>query len=72
MLRGGSCGDLTGSSLRDLHPSLAAPDGCGGVLISWSAAEFKGCELSEVSYYAQRINAEGNLPWGDEGILLNP
>lgn len=61
-----------GLILRDLHPSLAAPDGCGGVLISWLAAEFKGCELSEVSYYVQRIDAEGNLPWGDDGILLNP
>jgi hypothetical protein len=61
-----------GLTLRDLHPSLAAPDGCGGVLISWSAAEFKGCDLSEVSYYVQRIDADGNLPWGDEGILLNP
>jgi hypothetical protein len=61
-----------GLTLRDLHPSLAAPDGCGGVLISWSAAEFKGRELSEVSYYVQRVDADGNLPWGDEGILLNP
>jgi len=61
-----------GLTLRDLHPSLAAPDGCGGVLISWSAVEFKGSELSEVSYYVQRVDAEGNLPWGDEGILLNP
>ena len=61
-----------GLVLRDLHPSLAAPDGCGGVLISWLAAEFRGCELSEVSYYVQRIDAGGNLPWGDEGILLNP
>jgi len=58
--------------LREGQWSLAAPDGCGGVLISWSAAEFKGCELSEVSYYVQRIDADGNLPWGDEGILLNP
>jgi hypothetical protein len=61
-----------GLVLRDSHPSLAAPDGCGGVFISWSAAEFKGCELSEVSYYVQRVDAEGNLPWGDEGVLLNP
>ena len=61
-----------GLVLRDLHPSLATPDGCGGVLISWSAAEFKGSKVSEVFYYVQRIDADGNLPWGDEGILLNP
>jgi len=60
-----------GLTLRDLHPSLAAPDGCGGVFISWCAAEFKGCELSDVSYYVQRVDADGNLPWGDEGILLS-
>jgi len=61
-----------GLTLRDLHPSLAAPDGCGGVLISWAAVEFKGSKVSEVSYYVQRVDADGNLPWGDEGILLNP
>jgi hypothetical protein len=59
-------------TLPDLHSSLAAPDGCGGVLISWSAAEFEGPELSQVSYYVQRIDTDGNLAWGDEGILLNP
>jgi len=61
-----------GLVLPDLRWSLVTPDGCGGVLLSWSAAEFKGCELSELSCYVQRIDAEGNLPWGDEGILLNP
>jgi hypothetical protein len=59
-------------TLQDFHPPLAAPDGCGGVFISWSAAEFKGRELSEVSYYVQRVDAEGDVVWGDEGILLNP
>jgi hypothetical protein len=58
--------------LREGQWSLAVSDGCGGVLISWSAAEFKGCDLSEVFYYVQRIDADGNLPWGDGGILLNP
>ena len=61
-----------GVTLRNVRPSLAVSDGCGGVFISWAAAEFRGCELSEVSYYVQRIDAEGNLPWGDEGVLLNP
>jgi hypothetical protein len=61
-----------GLVLPDLHPSLAVPDGCGGVLLSWFAVGFKGSKVSEVSYYVQRIDADGNLPWGDEGILLNP
>jgi hypothetical protein len=64
--------DGTTLTLRDRQWSLAVTDGCGGVLISWSAAEFKGCELSEVFYYVQRIDADGNLPWGDGGILVNP
>ena len=64
--------DGTTLTLRDLHRKLVAPDGCGGVLISWSAVEFEGSKVSEVSYYVQRIGADGNLPWGDEGTLLNP
>ena len=64
--------DGTTMTFRDLHSELAVPDGCGGVLVSWSVVEFKGSKVSEVSYYVQRVDAEGNLPWGDEGILLNP
>jgi len=64
--------DGTTLTFRDLHSSLVVPDGYGGVLISWSAVEFEGSKVSEVSYYVQRIDADGNLPWGDEGILLNP
>jgi hypothetical protein len=64
--------DGTALTFRDLHSSLAVSDGCGGVLISWSAVEFTGSKASAVSYYVQRIDADGNLPWGDEGILLNP
>jgi hypothetical protein len=64
--------DGTTLTLRDLHSSLAVPDGCGGVLISWSAVEFEGSKASAVSYYVQRVDANGDLPWGDEGILLNP
>lgn len=59
-------------TLRDRHWSLTVPDGCGGVLISWSAVEFTGSKASEISYYVQRIDADGNVVWGDEGILLNP
>jgi len=63
--------DGTTLTLRDRHWSLAAPDGCGGVLISWSAVEFKGSEASTISYYVQRVDADGDVVWGDEGILLN-
>jgi hypothetical protein len=59
-------------TFRDLHSPLAAPDGCGGVLISWSGVKFTGDQVSQVSYYVQRVDAEGNVVWGDDGILLNP
>jgi len=51
------------------------PDDCGGVLISW-VADVKYTEttydIADVSYYVQRVDAEGDVVWGDEGILLNP
>jgi len=60
-------------TFRDLYLPGAVSDGCGGVLISWSAdVKFRHYEISDVSYYVQRVDADGNLPWGDEGILLNP
>jgi hypothetical protein len=64
--------DGTTLTLRDLYLPLAAPDGCGGILISWSAVKFTGDEVSEVSYYVQRVDGEGDVMWGGEGILLNP
>jgi hypothetical protein len=60
---------------QDIHESGLAlvPDGCGGLLISWEAdVKWTHYEISNVSYYVQRVDADGNLPWGDEGILLNP
>lgn len=56
------------------EPGLGlVPDGCGGLLISWVAdVKFRHYDISNVSYYVQRIDAEGNVIWGDEGILLNP
>jgi hypothetical protein len=64
--------DGTTLTFRDLHSELAVPDGCGGVFVSWSVVEFKGYEVSEVLYYVQRVDAGGDVMWGDEGILLNP
>jgi hypothetical protein len=61
---------------RDIEDAglAIASDGRGGVLISWSG-DIKFTEttydISNVSYYVQRVDADGNLPWGDEGILLN-
>ena len=60
---------------QDIHESALAlvSDGCGGLLISWEAdVKFRNYEVSDVSYYVQRVDADGNLPWGDGGILLSP
>lgn len=42
----------------------AIPDGSGGVIIAYIDGNGNMSVL--------KIDAEGNLPWGDEGILLNP
>ena len=57
-----------------IHEGLSiVPDGCGGLLISWQAdVKFRHYEISDVSYYVQRVDADGNVVWGDEGILLDP
>jgi hypothetical protein len=62
---------------HDIHESGLAlvPDGCGGLLISWEADvkwTHTTYDIADVSYYVQRVDADGNLPWGDEGILLSP
>ncbi len=56
------------------EPGLGlVPDGCGGVLISWVAdIKWTHYEISNVSYYVQRIDADGDIVWGNEEILLNP
>jgi len=60
---------------QDIHESALAlvSDGSGGLLISWEAdVKLRNYEVSDVSYYVQIVDADGNLPWGDGGILLNP
>jgi len=70
--------DATGREMWGLNGTIAmlnsrgwysiSEDGCGGVLISWAASRFI---LDETASYVQGIDAEGNLLWGDRGILLN-
>jgi hypothetical protein len=48
-------------------PFSMAPDGEEGVFVAWVAHEF-----GPLRPYIQRISAEGELMWGDRGILLNP
>jgi hypothetical protein len=53
-------GDYSGYSI--------APDGQGGVIIGWGVG--KGTFSSEKAY-VQRVSADGNLLWGEDGIRLN-
>jgi len=46
-----------------------AYDGHGGAVIAWGSG--KSMFKSERSY-VQRIDSEGKLLWGEEGIRLNP
>jgi len=65
--------DGTRLNLRGLHLYSISEDGSGGVLISWVANRFIIGEfmLGATASYAQRVDAEGNILWGDKGILLN-
>lgn len=46
-----------------------APDGQGGAIVAWGVN--KGLFSSEKAY-VQRVSADGQLVWGDDGIRLNP
>lgn len=48
-------------------PYSIFPDGEGGVFVAWVV-----WEVGPLLSYIQRITAEGERMWGDEGILLNP
>jgi len=50
-------------------PSAISEGDSGGVLISWTAGKhMHDATLS----YVQKVDAQGNRLWGDEGIRLNP
>jgi hypothetical protein len=61
-------------NLRGLHLYSISEDGSGGVLISWVANRFIIGEfmLGATATYVQRLDAKGDVVWGDKGILLNP
>jgi hypothetical protein len=46
-----------------------APDGQGGAIVAWGVN--KGLFSSEKAY-VQRVSADGQLMWGEDGIRLNP
>jgi len=57
------------STARNRITHAISDDGCGGVIVSWGAQQPL---LKSKQSYVQRIDAEGNCLWGDEGIRLNP
>jgi hypothetical protein len=50
-------------------PARIAPDGRGGCFVTWAAGE--GIR-EQASSYIQRINGEGDLLWGKNGVRLSP
>ncbi|MFC1946379.1 hypothetical protein ACFLXY_00510 [Chloroflexota bacterium] len=50
-------------------PARILPDGTGGFVISWASG--KNIKDS-TSSYIQRVSAEGELLWGEDGIKLGP
>jgi len=59
----------TGTMVTEQGTHDVAYDGQGGAIIAWGSG--KSTFSSEKSY-VQRVNAEGKLLWGDEGIRLTP
>jgi len=59
----------TGTMVTEHGTHDIAYDARGGAIIAWGSG--KSTFSSEKSY-VQRVNAEGKLLWGDEGIRLNP
>jgi len=53
---------------RNRTTHAISDDGCGGVIVVWGTKSPFRLKRS----YVQRIDAEGNCLWGDEGIRLNP
>lgn len=53
----------------DCFGHVLSDDGCGGALVAWGTG--KSIWKPKKSH-VQRIDAEGNCLWGDEGIRLNP
>lgn len=53
----------------DYFGHVLSDDGCGGAIIAWGTG--KSIWKPKKSH-VQRIDAEGNCLWGDEGIRLNP
>ena len=49
-------------------PARVSPDGGGGLLVTWAA----GKNIRDrTSSYTQRISADGDLLWGEDGVRLN-
>jgi len=53
----------------DCFGHVLSDDGCGGAIVAWGTG--KSIWKPKKSH-VQRIDAEGNCIWGEEGIRLNP
>jgi hypothetical protein len=61
-----SFADTSGMSYSVIQEIKMIPDGAGGVIIIWNYDD----RDSEYDMYAQRIDADGNQLWGDNGVAI--
>jgi len=64
----GAQGVFAASHFEDVSVVVSAPDGQGGIVMAWEVPE-GGIDWN---VRVQRIDAEGNLQWGDIGIRVGP
>jgi hypothetical protein len=56
--------DLTGTGWSWSQQLVAAPDGGGGIVAAWNLNDAQG------TVRAQRVSADGDLQWGDDGVTV--
>ena len=54
------------------YDPVIAPDGAGGIVLAWRDRRDDGDpgETYDHDVYAQRMDADGNILWGDEGVKV--
>jgi hypothetical protein len=64
-------GGLAVCSARESQsiPELA-PDGHGGVIVTWLDERASSESWEEYDIYAQRVNADGSIAWAEDGVAV--
>ncbi|HEY50371.1 MAG TPA: hypothetical protein G4O20_01000, partial [Dehalococcoidia bacterium] len=57
---------LTTPEKQQLHGLEYVADGNGGIILAWQLR--RGWDIAYGDIFAQRLDGEGNICWGEEGI----